>query len=220
MGVDASMYVTGFEPTEKQKAALSFDLAEAFGANWFWIWDAGHVGAKEDRRALSMHEPDLASEWEQVKSPGYEVNIASRYYGPGYERGNLPLILAVSRWLRDRIPGCIVWYGGDESVSELTPEREQLLWDHFVTVGHKPYMSTEPGDEGPICCGHYMTRFGWGGGYAAWRCPGCGMKESHHDGEVVRSRDERDHDAASKRRWERRQAGSPADRSSSQDNQS
>lgn len=47
-------------------------------------------------------DPDLDATWEQVKSPGYEVHVSSRYYGPGYERGDLTLILGVARWLRDR----------------------------------------------------------------------------------------------------------------------
>lgn len=189
MGVDARMYVTGVVPTQKQADDLAYDLGEAFGSSRFWIWDADDFS--KTSRAVVLHVPDDADEWEPVRERGYEVRIATRYYGEGYERGDLPFVLAVARWMRDRLPGCVVWYGGDDQVYPLDAEREQALWNHFVVVGGKPYRSSW--GEGSLCCGRPMRQYGFGGS-EKFVCPGCGMRETRYQGQAFRDRSERKHD--------------------------
>jgi hypothetical protein len=43
----------------------------------------------------------------------YNLNIWRSYYGPGYERGDLPLFVKCAEWLEERFPDCEIWYGHD-----------------------------------------------------------------------------------------------------------
>src|SRR3954469_25764452 len=47
-----------------------------------------------------------AGEW-------YWVHLASRYYGIGYEAGEIWGFIGVAEWIEFRIPGAEVWYGAD-----------------------------------------------------------------------------------------------------------
>jgi len=64
------------------------------------------------------------------------------YYGPNYERGDLPEILAVARFLRGRWNSAEVWYGGDDRVELLDARTEAALWRHFVGKRGVDYFAT------------------------------------------------------------------------------
>ena len=73
----------------------------------------------------------------------YEANLAMPYYGPGYERGHLPLFVRCAEWL-EGVPGGTAWYGNDcsdESVRPFGPEAREELLAYYERVGHEPYES-------------------------------------------------------------------------------
>jgi hypothetical protein len=96
-----------------------------------------------------------------------------RYYGDGYERGPLPMILAVCRFVRD-LTGGTVWYGSDcGGWREVTDDYMEELWAHFVMEGHAPYLRASSDHPCPECNGPtWKSGFGpWGD---SWSCSGCG----------------------------------------------
>ncbi len=144
MGVDAQMFIRTRETiTEERLKILSWQICESFGSTWFLVSRPGEWSwLPEGRRALTLCEryeqdgPDILPE------PGesfVEVHLSCRYYGPQYERGPLPIILAIARWLRSHIHG-EVWYGGDSSGFCAEPMIDDALWGHFAEVGHRPYV--------------------------------------------------------------------------------
>lgn len=63
-----------------------------------------------------------------------------RYYRICYERGPWVDIVRAAHWLRDSFPSRKVYYGPDNDwPSELTPEREQEISDHFFSEGNEAY---------------------------------------------------------------------------------
>lgn len=115
------------------------------------------------------------------------VNVWTRYYGIGYERGDLMFLCAVAEWIEANIPNAEVWYGGDSSGCEAEPfseEERRKLRAHLFSKSGRDYFDHEPNYRGPkpAACGlcvkgeTQLTRFGWGGGgsYIALNCGGCG----------------------------------------------
>ena len=108
----------------------------------------------------------------------------TRLYEEGYERGDLPLIIMVAKWLDYRLPGGSVWYGGDSGSAGLTPfdeERRYKLMLHFFDVGHRPYTRKAyfGGKDHQILCnfcgGIPMDVVGTNGQTCFFdRCAGCG----------------------------------------------
>lgn len=185
MGIDAEMFVRhrGRALTELEVRRLAGELAAAFGCDFFIIRPPA-VLLPEGRHVLDIVSrciqdggPDI------VPEPGEQfirVNLFTRYYGPGYERGDWPLIAGVARWLRYRIPDCSVWYGSDHSCyEELTPELERAIWDHFCKYGHAPYNERDSplAGTGPWCdfCVRYMTRIHSKAHGDGWMCCGCNL---------------------------------------------
>lgn len=71
----------------------------------------------------------------------YDVNVLRAYYGVGYERGDLPLLIRIAEWLEVRLPGCQVLYGHD-SDGETYPfdaAARAKLRRYYENVGHRPY---------------------------------------------------------------------------------
>jgi hypothetical protein len=185
--------------------SLAIDLHEAFGGGVVHVWRGFNAsdGLKSLADALrptddARHCITAISEYEQdgptIKpGPGeyfYEVHLWGRYYGKGYERGDLPSILAVDQWLGLRVPGCRVYYGGDSGgvlAKELTLTYRAELWGHFCKCGHEPYRTNwqcyDIMDSRPVCplCKIEMRRFGGGNTYAAYECRGCGHSIETHD---------------------------------------
>lgn len=67
-----------------------------------------------------------------------EVMLITRYYGPGYERGDVAAICGTAEWLKHRFPGCVVYYGGDDS-NRLTPIDLDALWKHAASRDGRAY---------------------------------------------------------------------------------
>ena len=80
------------------------------------------------------------------------VNIATEYYGVGYERGHLPLLVSIAEWLEQRLPGCRVLYGEDSS-GEGYPFDEPMrtaLMEYRSSIGDLYFrkdLSREQGNE-------------------------------------------------------------------------
>lgn len=206
MGVDAEMFVrTKSKLTDREVKRLGYEIAEAFGASKFFIAPKTAELSKE-YRALSR-----VKVWEQdgpdIKpDPGetfLRVSLWTRYYGPGYERGDLPLIVAVAAWLELRVPGGRVWYGGDSSgvcAEPFGPVERTKMFAHFAKVGHRPYAGDAltgenqwsflgGGVPAPKCefCEVPMICNGGGGGGAVafYHCPGCGKRIETRDAGVT-----------------------------------
>lgn len=201
MGIDAEMFVRLKRPVpDAEVRRLRLMLGKAFGAQQFYIIKnrpnaSGEAPLDEvpygDPRYGASHRHSI--ERVAVYTPdGIEpepgetflrVYPTTRFYGPGYERGDLPFLLMLARFLRDATGG-EVWYGGDSGgawAQPLDDAYERELWSHFVQSQHEPYR-TDFGGEGiprPLCalCGYAPMRFfgtGPGAKSAMATCNGCG----------------------------------------------
>ena len=133
-----------------------------------------------------------------IAEPGewlLEVSLWTRYYGIGYERGDLLTICAVAEWCEANLQPCEVWYGGDSSGVALKPfgdaERAKLRRHLYSQQGRDYYSSwgTPPGQMPPTCglCVPGEERrqqygSGMNGQYAAVSCAGCGKNFETRDG--------------------------------------
>ena len=98
----------------------------------------------------------------------WNLNSFMRYYGVGYERGDWPVISALVRYVIKAVgDGGDVYYFGDShgGINGLEPTTLASLDeidDHWVKVGHKPYLVLE--DKRPCPdCNEPMWRSGWAG---------------------------------------------------------
>lgn len=203
MGVDVRMYAV--LPVERHLRAegvrqVSSALTEGIGAEHFWLYE------KSDSHALSLPADD-DREYDLTPEPAEAtqriiVHVASRYYGPGYERGDWPIIAAIAYWLQHRL-GAAVYYGGDSggALELLTSQLTAHLWSHFVKHGHRPYVQGFDRDGalrlGCTFCRVPMARTGRGGmGAHPWALMSCGscnkQLESRDNGLTWAPRKERD----------------------------
>jgi hypothetical protein len=116
-----------------------------------------------------------------------EVSLWSRYYGAGYERGDILMICGVAEWCEQNIPGCEVWYGGDGRVELFDAARRADLRAHlYGPQGRNYFRNREPGPKPSPCSlcidGGEFDRFGWGPNYTAVHCGGCGKGFTSRDG--------------------------------------
>ncbi|HEU5026635.1 MAG TPA: hypothetical protein VFV01_17090 [Spirillospora sp.] len=116
MGIDVNLYAEGHVPDDRLAEASAYLLArcsivDTFDGKW----------------------PVLARE-NSYDRPRVVLSTMSRYYGPGYERGDWPSIYGAIRLLRAALPECRVFYGGDSSEDgqECTDEFLSEMWDHFL----------------------------------------------------------------------------------------
>ena len=201
MGVDAKMFVDAAKVrTDAEIRRLSFEMGEAFPGKFY--------GSREEDRHFLEPVDEYWQDGPTLKPKDgcqfIEVHLVTRYYGPDYERGDLPAILAVAEWLQARIPDGTVWYGGDSSgvcAKPLERHIKNRLWEHFVEHGHHPYNSHfdndgvrpvtdphNPGQPRPVCefCGGVpMLRNGYGKDYAAFYCEGCRDRVERRDGKEL-----------------------------------
>src|ERR1700679_1890441 len=124
MGIDAEMFVRqrGQALTQEEALEASYWMCAALGTNNFFVEDKGH-------HALSIVTAWDEDYYEELKGkvvwtqdglhieaePGEQfirVHLLTRYYGPGYERGNWMLLRTTIEWLKCRWPDSAVWYGG------------------------------------------------------------------------------------------------------------
>ncbi len=197
MGIDAEMFVrTKRAVSDRDVERWAYRLGEAFGHERFFLMERDWEG--QPRHAINrcaVYEQDGPDIVPEEGETFLTLSLYGRYYGEGYERGDLPFLIMLSEWLERNIPGGEVWYGGDSSSVIAKPfgkaERE-ALFSHFADVGGIPYSlgfsdAMRGGQEQPRCefCSEPMTRYGFGPNYAAYTCDGCGKKVETHDGGVT-----------------------------------
>lgn len=199
MGIDARMLIrVPRQVTDEEIKLWSWDLAERLQAKNFVInEDHGAISRSEhwDRRypsgqAYYQDGDDI------IAKPGetlLKVHLWTRYYGPGYERGDLFFLIGCAEWIERNIPGAAVWYGGDSSGVCAEPwgkEERQKMLDHFYSPHGRDYYNSfgssrdaiPPFPKCPKCVeSRAPRRYGFGGDYAAYYCPGCGRDEETRD---------------------------------------
>lgn len=202
MGIDARILVRNVPVavvTDEWLKQTSWLLCQSVGAENFYVDDGTEWG--RGRTAVSRSiEYDERGDAIEAKDGEclLRVNLKGRYYGRGYERGDLMVYCLVAEWFERNIPDCEVWYGGDSSgvCVEPWPEvaraelRAHLLsssgreYFNHRTIGHGS-MAKKP----PACLicpgGEYRgSQYGFGGcgQYAAFSCAGCGKKAQTNDG--------------------------------------
>ena len=220
--------------TEEQAIELSYRAGVTFGSEEFLIIHPQHAAMYSGpRRAISIIPPyDTGHRYWEEGDPNndhhlkgktlyfqdgpnieaepdeqfLEVSVQTRYYGEGYERGDLPFIILLSEWLEYVIPGCEVWYGGDSSGIEaelFDRQARDVLKGHYFDHGHEPYISSPYRDYlHPIrprcefCGGKVMANSGGGPGSGGKpidfnTCSGCGYAviSDRATGEVLKMLD-------------------------------
>lgn len=171
MGVDARMYIPSNKIyTNDELAWLSYRLGEAIGPDVFMLFDDKYHALEIETDYI----PDSLPKCLQV----INVNLGGRYYGQGYERGNLWNYIAVAVWIEKNM-GITPYYGGDSSdyLELFDASMRAELINHWCKVGGIPYRDrNEHHTNQPICprCNVLATQFGYGGNYTAWTCLGCG----------------------------------------------
>jgi hypothetical protein len=118
-----------------------------------------------------------------------EVRLRGRYYGVGYERGDILTYCAVAEWLQVNV-GCEVWYGGDSSGVDLVrfdAATRRSYRAHLYSSNGRDYFKSDflrPATYKPAPCslcpgGLYAgSQFGVGPNFAAFYCSGCGSGKS------------------------------------------
>lgn len=185
MGVDAEMFVrVRGRWTGTDVRRLAGEMCAAFGTDRFMLDKSGEFSGVGPRHALAVvpeYDQDGPTIIPDSRETFIRVYLWTRVYVEGYERGDLPFILALADWL-ERKTGGAVWYGGDSSgicAEPLTPSFRERLWAHFVEHGHKPYVergwSFGSGLAMPFCdfCQRAFFEYGSGPSGAMVRCAGC-----------------------------------------------
>lgn len=174
---EATIALVGEHPEELRRA---IQLSPSYEEN---ATEPGRVWSQDG-------EPILADEGEWLLS----VNLSTRYYGIGYERGDLLTICATAEWCEMNIPNCEVWYGGDSSgvLAEPFGEAQRCaLKAHLYSQRGRDYFSYDMlrGETKiePTPCGLCIpseprfNRNGWGKDFAAVSCAGCGKSFETRD---------------------------------------
>lgn len=180
MGIDACILIRNKAPfTPERLLHESYLLASTLGHEKFFINEQQHA-----LKAMKTWEQDGPTIRPQPGEQLIKVNLWSRYYGPGYERGDWPAIRGVICWFWANHPSCETWYGGDSSgvrAARVGPEELTVLDQHYYTHGHRPYVGGFQGlshERAPVCprCGEPANHHGGGGGQELWGCSGCGLQ--------------------------------------------
>ena len=188
MGIDAQMFVrTRAVVTTEQVREWAWRACAVFGRGRFSVIrpESGHEDYwPKGCRALEIvpyygqDGPDITPE------PGetlIEAFIATRYYGEGYERGDVAFLLTFAAWLERVIPGASVFYGGDSSGVCAQPfgpaEREAMLRHAASRDGARYRTISWFGGASPRCefCDAEMTGSMSGPGVRGYHCLGCGL---------------------------------------------
>ena len=125
MGLDAQIYVEVDEkPDDETWKELNrfIDLRVGIAAEW-------------DAEVLS-YLPKVGEH-----GPRIILNTLSRYYGPGYERGDWPLLFGAITVMQRVFSSHQVFYGSDSSDAGEACEPEMLvnLWNHFLSADGAKY---------------------------------------------------------------------------------
>lgn len=124
MGMDVNLYAEGTFTEDEVAAADALLLARCPIA-----------GYDETSSAVGVAD--------YFDIPRVELLTLSRYYGPGYERGNWPLIYGAIRLMRVAFPSCRVFYGSDSTDDgiECTDTFLDEMWAHFLGPNGDDYRS-------------------------------------------------------------------------------
>lgn len=168
----------------------------------------------EHRPALALCKSEsgpLGKVWEQdgpdiIADDGewfVRVSLWGRYYGPGYERGDILSYCAIAEWIEANIPNASVWYGGDSSdvcAEPFDAEARNAMRRHLVSAHGRDYwhsgMGRRFGGNPEPCslCIPGEPRFtGCGGSrdYDIVACGGCGRTFQGRDATwTVRPKDD------------------------------
>jgi hypothetical protein len=139
--------------------------------------------------------------WTQDGPPVYakpgetllEVSVWTRYYGEGYERGDILTLCAIAEWAEVNMQPCEVWYGGDSSgvcVARFDNARRSGLRAHLYGTAGRDYFKydSDKARKHPKPCGLCIpdeprfNQFGHGANYCAVSCSGCGKSFETRDG--------------------------------------
>ncbi len=194
MGIDAEMFVrTKQVVSDRDVERWAYRLGEAFGHERFFLMERDWEG--KPRHAINkctVYEQDGPNIVPEDGETFLTLSLHSRYYGEGYERGDLPFLIMLAEWLERNIPGGEVWYGGDSSgvlAKRFGKAEREYLFTHFADVGGQPYslrLSVAMRDEQqpPRCefCSEPMIRRGFGPNFASYTCDGCGKHMETRDG--------------------------------------
>lgn len=214
MGIDARMVLrVKDKPSDKQLKEWSWRLAAAVGAEKLWLDKAEGRGAitlsydYDEAGERVYNGKSYAQDGDPLIVTSYwllEVHVSTRFYGIGYERGDLLGLCAVAEWCEQNINGCEVWYGGDSSgvMAQPWPEaarralRQHLYSDEgreYFRHGERPNSFPHPELCSLCVSSEGFNRYGWGGGdtYVAVSCPGCGESFQSRDGGKTWKKDER-----------------------------
>lgn len=188
MGVDAEMVIRlECKPSREDVLRWSWSLCESIGAEHFWL------DAAEGRSALLwLDDADEDADLHAPYGAGLYVQTFMRYYGEGYERGDLLVICAIAEWAEQNIPGASVEYGGDcnDSLTPFGRERREQLRAHLYGHAGRAYYKDRPSEPSypkpPRCgickpSGPEFHRCGFGANYCAVSCAGCGKSWTSHD---------------------------------------
>jgi hypothetical protein len=181
MGIDAEMFVRSTaKHTEEEVRKIAWEMCAVFGVDNFDVRRDGPY-ARHALEIVDKYEQDGPTIKPRKGETFIRVFLATRYWGPGYERGNLALILAVAEWLERKFPKGAVWYGGDSSgvcAEPLDKAARSKLMDHAASahgvdyhVGHGRY----PSGETCEFCNVSMSEYRWGGGSTGYICLGCNL---------------------------------------------
>lgn len=208
MGVDAEMFVRVPRAlTAADVWAESIRIAKAFGAHSFfvrrpstWTDSQGIKHVVAGHHAMSIvgsFEQDGPTIFPDAGETFVRVHLYGRFYGIGYERGDLVNILGIARWLRTAFSSCSIWYGGDSSgevAQELNDNYERQLWDHFFGASGRAYFDFRK--EARLKCDFCKVdcnEIGGGGDRTFFYCSSCGQHWNVYSNGRVEATDSHEH---------------------------
>jgi hypothetical protein len=164
MGVDVELVANLKDRrlTDDELLSYSVKMCVAIGADNFFIGLSNNtdhaitrVGADSWHRETIVYQSD-----DNILA----VNMSRRYWGPGYERGDWPVIHYTILWIQTVLDAREVWYGGD------TGEALELVDDKMLVSYTNKYLA---GDS----MNYWMRRLG-----GSWVCPTCRIGTSNCGG--------------------------------------
>ncbi|MEM8947636.1 MAG: hypothetical protein AAGD11_20870 [Planctomycetota bacterium] len=141
MPVESHIFVTlDSQLDDEIVGSLTSDISESLGKDRLLDYD-GRGGLFREKKEDYKFLP------EGLPHTGWilHLRLCTPYYGPAYERGYWPEIVAALEFLRRRIPDGRVWYGRDDGdwVREVTSQSLEELWSHWATHGGRPYYQSQ-----------------------------------------------------------------------------
>lgn len=207
MGVDARMLVKLAAPIDDATLTdASYRLAEAMGhrSEVFRFSNDEDIAVGETRRALNRLANNEDGDYRACGIGDFSglwlwVSLWGRYYGEGYERGDLWAYVAIAEWLERNLSDCTIYYGGDsgDRIELFGKSARTELISHWASEGGRPYYAREGKDARwlttnplqPTCplCERPATQYGTGQQFASWTCDGCSRHWVWIGGDLVKA---------------------------------